>query len=202
MKRVIFLTLGIALLLIGREAIAENEPNLNRLLRGRYATTQVQTCLQNRDGFGENFVVLGTFPAASFNIFTRSIVNYNGDGTGTVTDGESINLINDAAPVGSLPVGQSQFTCNLTYTVNADRSFTEAQSCNGTILSGSAVGQTFSQTGIQFQGQIAQGRRTLLRSDTIPSVETNTLSTFGTFRRICGRSGTAIKLRDVEENDD
>lgn len=211
MKRVTFVTLGIVLLVTGQGAIAEDKPNLNRLLRGRYAVTQVASCVQNVPGFGEpNFDLLGG--AATFTFATRAILNYKGDGTGSL-EGESlsINLNNvrvgsDLLATGATPVSHSRVECRLTYEVNPDRSFTQTSTCASFFLPGNLAGVTQTVSPIQTQGQIGPGRRTLLISDTNPDVETVVRhlldGTTLTLRRVCLRSATAIKLWESGDRDD
>jgi hypothetical protein len=208
MKRLIFLALGIVLLLIGREAIAQNEPNLNRLLRGKYAFTQIASCVQNINGFDEidNFRLLSG--AATFTFAQRQILNYNGDGTGSLTDGESLSITHDAVASGAFPVSHSDVTCDLSYVVNPDRSFTQTLSnCTSTFLPGNLAGTTQTVSPFQMQGHIGPGRRTLVISDTSPNVETvfRTPPSPGlpfTRERICLRSGTAIKIWEFGDRDD
>jgi len=209
MKRVMFFTLGIVLLVIGREAIAASNPNLNRLLRGKYAFTQSATCVQNEAGFGPNFQVLAPIPpqtpAVTFTFATRAILNYNGEGMGSLTEGESLSITHDATGSGAFPVNRSTTECGLTYVVNPDRSFTQELTCNTVFFEGGLEDVTQTQTPFQMQGQIGRGRRTLLISDTIPDVETvfRTPPSGPPFmrKRVCFRSGTAIKLLEVGESD-
>ncbi len=80
--------------------------------------------------------------------------------------------------------------------MNADLSFTEDLiNCAGTILSGPSKDETFTITTIFLQGQISRKRDILIYSDTNDNVETITITTLGTFDRICGRSGTGVKLK-------
>jgi hypothetical protein len=139
-------------------------------------------------------------------------LNYNGDGTGSLTEGEALSVNHDAAGMGVLatgafPVSHSHVTCDLSYVVNPDRSFTQTlTNCTSTFLAGGLTGTTQTVSPFQMQGHIGPGRRTLVISDTTPNVETVVRTPPSgpqfTRERICLRSGTAIKLWEVGERDD
>ena len=179
---------------LGRDSIAEAQGNLNARLRGDYFFSRTRTCVQNVDGFGTNFELLGA--GNSFTDAARGVRRYNGGGTGSMVDGHLLLVGHTGISASSFPVTENTFTCNLTYAVSPDGSFTENASCSGMILSGLRAGQTFTTTGIGMRGQITGGGRTLLLDDTNGNVETITFSgppTPSTFQRICNRSGTAVK---------
>ncbi len=116
------------------------------------------------------------------------MITYNGDGTGTLiyTNLQIVNTL--------ISVTQSQTTCDITYTVNPDNSYTEDLKCSGTVLAGSSAGVTFTITGIGRQGQIGRGGQTLLITDIETNVETLTVPGPVTLKRICARSGAAIRV--------
>ena len=176
----------------GRDSIVQAQGNLNARLRGDYFFSRTRTCVQNVDGFGTNFELLGA--GNSFTDAARGVRRYNGGGTGSIVDGHLLFVDHTATFTGAFPVTENTFTCNLTYAVSPDGSFTENASCSGTILSGPRAGQTFSTTGIGMRGQITGGGRTLLLDDTNGNVETITFSgPPSTLQRVCNRSGTAVK---------
>lgn len=177
----------------GRDSIVQAQGNLNARLRGDYFFSRTRTCVQNMNGFGTNFQMM-----AAGNTFTdaaRGVRRYNGGGQGSIVDGHLLLVDHTGTSVSSFPVAENTFTCNLTYAVNPDGSFTEIASCSGTILSGFRAGQTFTAIGIQMRGQITAGGRTLLLDDTSANVETITFSGGPPFtlQRVCNRSGTAVK---------
>lgn len=178
----------LVVLILPLQSMAQSQQGLNNRLKGDYAYTLVRDCIQNVAGFGPppalNLLSAGTTRGASI----VGVLTYNGDGTGTSM--YTILQINNTA----ISVNQSQTTCDITYAVNTDNSYTEQLSCSGTVLAGPSEGQTFTITGIGRQGQIAQGGQALLIADIETNVETLNLSTSGPFKRICARSGHAIKV--------
>jgi len=187
----------VAVTLLGG-GVAEAVKNLDKVLKGQYRSNFFLSCAQNDlDGFGADFKYLNTTPphGGKFRTFaTRGTRTYNGDGTGSAAI-VSLIVFDDDAP-GDVAVIQSSLNCNLTYSVNADLSFTEIVSCSGTINTGPDAGDQFTVTGIVLNGQISPKGDVLGFSDTGTNVETFTNTTQGiTFVRICGRSGSAIKVK-------
>jgi hypothetical protein len=111
-----------------------------------------------------------------------------------------LNVFDNEFP-GQTAASRSQTTCNIGYAVNPDLSFTENLSCTGSILSGPSAGNTFTITGVQLQGQISPKGKILIFSDTNDNVETLTLEPGTRVRlRICGRSGTGVKLAPFDND--
>jgi hypothetical protein len=162
--------------------------DLNRALHGKYAFTYSRVCAQSPNGFSLQGVALP--PQTELTTAVEMIQTYNGDGTSSAA-GHMLNIINNATNQNEL-----DFTCTGTYQVNADGSFSEDMSCSGTVVAGPISGQTFTQTGIHRTGHIGIFAQTLVISNTRSNLESITFS--GTpipLARICGRSGTAVKIR-------
>ena len=160
----------------------------DEVLRGVYAYTFTRVCAQSAGGFNSNLQPLGS-SVQQLTSTIEMVQTYNGDGTSSAR-AHALNIINNATAQNEL-----DFTCSGTYLVNDDRSFTEEMSCSGTILAGALVGQTFTQTGVRWNGHIGHRAQTLVISNTSPNLENITFSGFGSNARICGRSGTGVKLR-------
>ena len=178
------------LLLLASQAKAVD---LNRVLHGKYAVTYSRVCIQNPVGFtpSPQLVPLGS-PGIELTSTVKMIQTYNGDGTSTATDGHMLNVLHNTNSV--ISVNELQFTCNGTYQVNHGGSFSEDLSCFGTTVAGVTLGQTFTQTGIHRTGYIGVLAQTLVISDTGSNLENITFSVSGSQARICGRSGTAVKI--------
>ena len=191
MRRIVvscFVVAMLVLITLPLQSIAQQQRGLNNRLKGDYAFTMARDCIQTVDGFGSfptlNLLSDGTTRGASI----VGIITYNGDGTGTSM---STNLqINHTFP----SVSQSQATCDISYTVNPDNSYTEDLECSGMIDAGPSAGVPFTLMGGGRQGQIGRGGKTLLIIDTESNVETLILSESVTRLRICWRSGHAIKI--------
>ncbi len=161
--------------------------DLNRVLHGNYAVTLTRVCAQAAGGFNAFLQPIG--PAQQVTSTVEMVQTYNGDGTSNAV-GRAFNTINNAARQS-----EHEFTCAGTYQVNNDGSFSEDMTCSGTVLSGNNANQTLTQTGIHRTGRMGILAQTLVISDTGANVEDLTLSGPGSFPQICGRSGTAVKIR-------
>ena len=159
----------------------------DEVLRGVYAYTFTRVCAQSAAGFNASLQPLG--PVQQLTSTIEMVQTYNADGTSSAT-AHALNIINNATAQNEL-----DFTCSGTYLVNDDRSFSEEMTCSGSIVAGALVGQTFTQTGVRRTGRIGHGARTLVISDTRPDLENITFSGFGSNARMCGRSGTGVKIR-------
>ncbi len=176
-----------------------DSPDPNLLLKGEYRTSLFESCVQTGGEFDENFQIEG---GQFRTVTTKGITTYNGDGTGT----SSALVLNMFIPSPFISLGtvvsQSEIAeCDLTYTVNPDRSFTqELAICNGTILTGLNKDKQFTLSGIKLQGQIARRRQILSYTNNDTNVVTLTLWDGRIFKRICGRIGTGVR-RSVYEHD-
>jgi hypothetical protein len=161
--------------------------DLNRVLHGKYAVTFSRVCAQAAGGFNALLQPIG--PASQLTSTVEMVQTYNGDGTSSAV-AHAMNVINNASNQNEL-----DFTCTGTYQVSADRSFSEDMSCSGTVIAGILAGQTFTQTGIHRTGHIGILAQTLVISGTGTNLENITFSLLGSQTRICGRSGTAVRIR-------
>ena len=163
--------------------------DLNRVLHGDYAVTYSRVCSQSPNGFGPTGLAVA--PASELTSAIEMVQTYNGDGTSSAV-GHALNIINNAANQNEL-----DFTCTGTYQVNNDGSFSEELNCSGTVVAGPIVGQTFTQPGIRRSGHIGILAQTLVVSNTKSSLESITFSGAPTIplARICGRSGTGVRIR-------
>lgn len=172
-------------------ALPASAGNLNKRLKGDYAVSVMRICSSTQAGFGPapQFQALG--PVNNQTIVAKGVQSFDGDGNFTASLRAFVTNSSGTA-AGGFPVSEVELTCSGTYQVNADHSFTTVRSCTGVALSGVIAGQTLTQSPIAGNGHI-RGKM-LQFADATPSVETTTLSLFGTSFRICGRSGTAVKI--------
>ncbi len=162
--------------------------DLNARLHGQYAFTQIHFCAQTNVP-GEDFIAPNfRVPPGGVTMSTRSnegVLTFDGNGAGSF-DGRTLTMIHNAGP-GAVPMTEGPFTCPLTYTVEADGSFTTNLICIN------PAGETI-LSGVQLNGQLQAGGRLLIANDTQRNVETVTYPA-GVFKRICGRSQTAIRVQ-------
>jgi len=180
-RKALVLTL---LLLLAPQAEAID---FNRVLNGNYAVTFTRVCAQSAAGFGPQLQPLGQAQQVTSTV--EMVQTYNGDGTSSAA-GHALNVINNAARQSG-----HDFTCAGTYQVNNDGSISEDMICSGTVVAGLNTDQTFTQTGVRRAGRIGILAQTLVIGDTGVNVENITFSVSGAFPQICGRSGTAVKIR-------
>lgn len=158
-------------------------------LTGDYATLTNVDCMYNTAPFGSNFTVISnnfTFTAHRTNFGT---IHYNGNGTATQT--ESSMGVNGYTSQGKSPIVMSTHTCPVTYTVNADGTFTQVR--EGCINSGGPSSKV--EGNIQLQGRISNGGKMLLLAGIIPAVETLTNRDTGVLIYwVCTRSIVATKI--------
>jgi len=171
------------LLILAPQAEARD---LNRVLHGDYALTFSRVCAQAAGGFNAALQPIGSVSQLTSTI--EMVQTYNGDGTSSAS-AHAVNIIS-----GGINQNELDFTCTGTYQVNADGSFSEDMSCTGSVIAGLIAGQTFTQAGIHRTGHIGILAQTLVISDTGTNQENITFSAAGSFTRICGRSGTAVKI--------
>jgi len=169
-------------------AVPAAAESLNARLRGEFAFTQIHFCattnVPGEDFVGPNLRV----PPGGVNMSTRSnegFLTFDGAGAGSF-DGRTLTMTHNAGP-GTVPMTEVGFTCPLTYNVEADGSFTTELVCVD------SAGQPI-LTGIHLRGQLQDGGRLLIASDTTRNVET-VITPAGVSKRICGRSQTAIRTR-------
>jgi len=161
--------------------------DLNRVLHGNYAVTFSRVCAQAAGGFNALLQPIGAVSQLTSTV--EMVQTYDGDGASSAV-AHAVNIINNASNQNELA-----FTCTGTYQVNAHGSFSEQMSCSGTVVAGILAGQSFTQSGVHRSGHIGALAQTLVISDTATNLENITFSLNGSFSRICGRSGTAVKIR-------
>ncbi len=196
---------AVLVLLLLSVAVGGVQAGANARLRGEYQFTQSRQCINASAGFNADLSLVLPVPAGGFINKTahvdRGTVQYNGDGTG-VASVHSTRLRINQGLAGNLtvtaPVSESDVSCTLTYTVNADGSVDHQATCNFTVVAGDGVGNTGAVTGIQTRRQIVHGNTMLLHMPAnTPTVETVLDTTAGPpvvdYYRVCMRSGISSK---------
>ena len=208
MRRAIQL-IGLALLLPLWPA-GDADAVFEAALRGDYNVTLTRSCngivTETFTGSGV-FTSTGTPP-----IFIQGTVSYNGSGGGSFT-GQILNMSGGGAagtgislgipPGGSTPnetfVNQINLSpCTVTYTVNADGTFTQQFTCTATFLTGSNTGLSNTQN-FALAGHMSLDGTVLVISKTSLDQESVTIG-FGpfvgqSFNRLCSTSGLATSKR-------
>jgi hypothetical protein len=167
--------------------------DLNKRLKGDFAVTFTSFCAQTQAGF-DNGIALSA--ATPLNRIVTDTHTFNGDGTLTRA-GRSFQLTGVVTSPGGFPTSQADFSCSGTYQVDQDNSYTETTTCSGTVLTGTAAGQKFTQTPVTFHGRV-RGKTLVLDSTPTGTPTVLTLSGFGDVFRLCGAGGTGIKIKKSE----
>lgn len=172
------LTLIVGFWLVFLSAATDADAQFNGALRGEYNITATRACK-----------VVDT--ASAFTVVVRGKVSYDGAGNG--------NFVGAVLAVDSVSANTVDQTCTVTYTVNADGTFTQQLNCNLTFTNGPNIGNTATLTGITQQGQLSLDGTVNLVSDVADNVETFTITSGPqsgfTNQRICNSSGTATSRR-------
>lgn len=186
--------LGVVLLWVGGADAAD----LDRLLHGDYAITGAATCLISASGFNPDLTPKGPSNVSSFNV--QGVITFNGDGTGT-EQARNVVVIHSILPSGTPSVRSDEFTTPFTYTVAPDRTFTLLFGpIEGTELTGTRAGQTFTIPSVPAVGLIAKGGKSATLATDTPNVEVITFSTGERFPRICQRSRVLLKIGEREDD--
>ncbi len=164
-------------------------------LKGTYFRARTRTCIRTNGIFDTNNRVAPAYSGQNPYAHTRTHVisgnmTFNGDGTGSMEhEGHWVRNVTSAAQGGTSPQFNmtGQGTCDFNYTVNPDNSFD--------LVTTSCISPTATTSGAAIQGQIARGGQSLILYDTDSNVETITPNSGGIIRRICNRSGSAIKVK-------
>lgn len=191
MYRVLYVFALSALILT---ALPAEAGNLNKRLKGSYSIATNRVCAQAQAGFTPEGIALS--PVNEQTAVIERVNTY--DGNGNVTSvGHAMQVNSNALNAGAFPTSESDFTCSGTYQVNEDNSFSETQTCSGTVLTGVVAGQTFTQTPGTLTGQV-RGKHILIKDTSTATPVVITLSGAGSFTRLCGQAGSGIKIKSKE----
>jgi hypothetical protein len=188
MQRV-FLTSILSVVLTAAGAAQAEPTDLNQILRGDYALTGTDRCINSPAGFNANLTPKG--PSSGVTSSVQTLSTFNGDGTGTA-HGHSVTILDPPGAPSS-----TDFSFAFTYDVAPDGTVTvENGLLTGTILTGPAAGETFTIDHTNTVGHISEDHKTLTLATDTPAPEVETFSTGFVLPRICARSRAVIKLDD------
>lgn len=185
-------------------ALAQNAiDNPNALLKGTYRYTMTVSCSSS-----------GAFTAlpdlqpigggGGSTAHTNGILTY--DGLGNVTVNQRGVLTNPGpysfgeVPVTVGPIVWDRQQCNWRYRVSGDRTFTQGDGdCRGFDKYGPVEfgipGEEVLITNVRWEGQIGVGGQMLIfNQQAEPAIETLTTNTGFITQRVCGYTGTAVRI--------
>ena len=175
--------------------------NLQKLLRGTYHVTAVNSCVDAVGGFSDPELQVIDPSLGVSNEIAHISGSITFDGVGNAVE-TSTAMFMSFVTTNVNSVGTVSNTCNYGYTVNSDRSFTLQGDCAGIIEEHIANGATFLITGFKKKGFIGSRAKILL----VSMIEANEQELFvdGVFatKRMCSRTETLMRVNKREHDDD
>ena len=107
---------------------------------------------------------------------------------------------NDSLPAHTTigPIVYDTKHCDWTYTVHGNRTFTQGGDCRGFDRTGPVLfgipGEQVDITNTRLEGQIGSNGLVLIWNGVAPTIETLSTNTGFTTKRVCGYSGTAVRV--------
>ena len=190
--------------LVAGSATAQlNLSNPNSFLQGTYRYTMVVTCSSSSE-----FTALPDLrPIGGGNAaisHATGLITYDGRGNADV-DERGILISPGPYPSDSLPehttIGPTVYDtkhCDWTYKVHGNGKFTQGGDCQGFDRTGPVLfgipGERVDITNTRLEGQIGSNGLVLIWNGVAPTIETLTTSTGFSTKRVCGYSGTAVRI--------
>ena len=192
----ILITALINLLFIAANTFSLEAADLNHMLQGDYKLIVTLTCASSSNGFNENLTRIGDGGISSAH--SNGILTFDGNGNGTF-DGSVLVIDPIKLNDGDAPVVPADITSTFTYTVNTDGSYNSGNSVvTVTNTDGPSQGVIKTINNILQDGQLSSNGEMILIHDSKPNIEVITLPNESTVDRICGRTGTAMKIQGVK----
>jgi hypothetical protein len=197
------LVAGLVSLVTGSAMAQLNLSNPNSFLQGTYRYTMVVTCSSSSE-----FTALKDLrPIGGGNSATShatGLITYDGRGNAHV-DERGILISPGPYPNDSLPehttIGPIVYDtkhCDWTYKVHGNGKFTQGGDCRGFDRTGPVLfgipDEQVDITGTRLEGQIGSHGLVLIWNGVAPTIETLTTSTGFSTKRVCGYSGTAVRI--------
>jgi hypothetical protein len=193
-QRLIAYTFAACLLSLtaGTAMADDGSGHFNALLNGKYQFNINQSCatsiVDSPPGFNG---VVSIGPGESNPAYFTGVITFDGHGNATQTD-HGIYFIGPQLRTGggTAPVGTFVETCQYTYRVARDGSFSYGGSCTATDGSYKLSNDTW-------KGQIALGGLVLLTNQVVTDVSTLEFPAGGPISqyRICGSVGTLVRIQ-------
>lgn len=197
------LSMGLILLSAGSGAMAHATEAPTATLKGVYEVVEFRSCVHTTsavpvgtEAFSDDAALRNRVAMREQTQVRHATVTFNGDGTGTETN-KNMTIRNNANADGQQAVQLRSGECNLTYTVNSDRSFTKTTACTNDKLAGYGSQQTTSTGTVG--GQLAKGGQSFVLVNVEPTVITSiNTQNDDRFQSICHLIGYGVKKRGAE----
>ena len=184
--------------LLAGSAMATDHPINPSWLKGTYRHMASGSCATSDavDASGAGFTPFPSLQAIGSGStgpggFT-GVITYDGQGKATETL-RGIGLSDGPYGANTFPVLTFEETCEWTYVVNRDFSFSRKGTCRGTTTGGQFANSRYTLSDINWVGQIGIGGAVLITS-TFEPVEQKLANGFLT-KRICATQGTEVRIR-------
>jgi hypothetical protein len=203
MKRMfVLLSLCLAVVIASATPVSGNSSGKNSI-RGEFSTIGTRSCVQADTGgdFGPAPQYQLLSPASIRVYQVAGVLRLFGDGHGSWS-GKQFMISNSQVTTNAYPISVFVTDCDVKYKNKKDGTieFTYTN-CDGPITAGYWTGSTTgSYTDVVESAMLSADGNTLVFSELDPSVETTWLTTTAgvttTYKRICSRTGIAIRQPD------
>ncbi|HUV12961.1 MAG TPA: hypothetical protein VMY18_04905, partial [Acidobacteriota bacterium] len=200
---------ALLLMLTGGLVAAQDEDNMNGLLRGTYAYTETLICVRPKADENSLFPPLPQFAEVGPGIYqilydgetltmgNSGIVQF--DGEGSVTEiGDSLGINHNSVSAGMIPVmPQPGLGCEGDYTVNSDRTVEKTVTCSQEIPG--ELPLTLTLGPLAYTGYVGADPRNLVLSIANPAISSVTMkapdeSVVTAYEGICASSQVLIRI--------
>ena len=171
-------------------------------LKGIYRGTLHNTCMESPNGFADlpNQVFLGNGNRYA-DTYTSTAV-FLGDGTMTESLHGTTSFLNGAGYLEAESIGTFiDDNCKYAVSMKANKSFTLAGSCTGTLPTGPGAGNNVVVADIDMEGQASEDGSVIIVGSSQPDANTLTLTNilFGNIsyfaQRLCAVTGTYVRVK-------
>ena len=183
-------------LYVASESLADDQQqNLNSSLKGVFRSVGINNCLESQGGFTSNLLFQVNGFAARYQENTMSTAVFPGDGTMTDNVRGTTYFQGDPYNPGNFGAGTFIGTCQYTFNMNPNKSFTLKGSCNGSSPLGPAINTTSTLTGVVHHAQLSDDGNTIIIGNPEPNAQLLALSNQYSAQRLCGTSATYVRVR-------
>ena len=163
MQRLFTILCALMLLSNMTSAFSQGSNGLQHRLKGTYHLTGTESCAEAPGGFDTTSPQL---PANGFNLallfHIQGSIAFDGIETAMATGTLMTVLPSTPAFFFPSPASTSNFSCEWTYLVGSDNSFTMQSNCTVNVVTGEIAGVTDVITGIEMTGFIGPGGNVLI----------------------------------------
>ena len=200
---------ALLLMMTGGPVFAQDEDNMNGLVRGTYAYTETLVCVRPQADENSLFPPPPNFAEVGPGIYqilvagetltmgNSGIIQFDGEGSVTET-GDSLGINHNAVSAGMIAtMPQSGLVCEGDYTVNSDRTVEKTITCSQEVPG--EIPLTITLGPLTYTGYVGADPRTLVLSIVNPALSGMTMSApdgsvVTEYEGICNSSQTLVRI--------